>query len=62
MDHLTDAVGVLLNPRSLVGAAFLGALFFALASVVAALIRRSARRVEQHLSDITARGFVSAFA
>jgi len=62
MDHPFDAVGGLLNPGSLVGTVVLGALVFALASVVAVLIRRGARRVERHLTDVTALGFVSAFA
>jgi small-conductance mechanosensitive channel len=62
MDHLVDAAGGLLNPRSLVGAGFLGALVFALASVVVLLIRGTARRVGRHLSDVTALQFVSALA
>jgi len=62
MDHLIDAVGGSLDPSSLVGAALLGALTFALASVVVMLIRAGARRVGQHLSDVTALQFVSAFA
>ncbi len=62
MDHPLDAVGELLNPGSLVGTVFLGVLVFALASIVALLIRRGTRHVEQHLTDVTALGFVSAFA
>lgn len=62
MDHPLDAVGGLLSPGSLVGTVLLGALVFALASIVAVLIRRGARRVERHLTDVTALGFVSAFA
>ena len=57
-----DTVGGLLNPGSLVGAVFLGALLFVLASVVVILIRGGARRVGRHLSDVTALQFVSAFA
>lgn len=62
MDRSFDVVGGLLNPSSLVGTVLLAALVFALASVVAMLIRRGARRVERHLTDVTALGFVSAFA
>lgn len=52
----------MLNPRSLLGTVLLGALAFALASVVVVLIRRATRRVERHLTNVTALGFVSAFA
>lgn len=62
MSYLADAVGGMLNPRSPVGAAFLGAIVFGLASTVVALIRRSARRVGEHLSDVTALRFVSSFS
>jgi small-conductance mechanosensitive channel len=62
MDYPVDAVGALLNPRSVVGALFLGALVFALASIVVISIRGGARRVGRHLSDVTALQFVSAFA
>jgi small-conductance mechanosensitive channel len=62
---MNDAVewsGRLPSPGSLVGAIALGVLAFALASVVVVLIRRATRRVERHLTDVTALGFVSAFA
>lgn len=62
MDQTVDGVGGLLNPGSLFGAAFLGVLVFGFASVLVLLIRRGTRRVERHLTDITALGFVSAFA
>ncbi len=62
MDHSFDPVAGLLNPRSLVGAVFLAVLVFVLASAVAVLIRRGTRSVERHLTDVTALGFVSAFA
>lgn len=62
MDHPLTAVDGLLNPDSLVGALFLGALIFALASVVVLLIRRGTRRIARHLTDLTALGFVSALA
>ena len=51
-----------MSPDSLVGAIALGALVFALASVVAIVIRRAARRIAPHLTNVTALGFVSAFA
>ena len=60
--HPVDALGHLLNPTSLVGAVILGVLVFALASLVTVLIRRGTRRVERHLTDVTALAFVSAFA
>jgi small-conductance mechanosensitive channel len=62
MNHLTDAVSGMLDPRSLVGAALIGAIVLGLASVVVVLLRRSVRRIELHLSDVTALRFVSAFA
>lgn len=52
----------LMNPNALVGAVFLGVVFLLLATVVVMLIRRAARRVEIHLTDVTALRFVSAFA
>ncbi|MBV6522903.1 MAG: hypothetical protein MNPFHGCM_03053 [Gemmatimonadaceae bacterium] len=63
MNQFGNAVlGDMFNPRSVAGAIFFGALFLALASVVGLLIRRSARYVEGHLSDVTALRFVSTFA
>jgi small-conductance mechanosensitive channel len=62
MDQRFDALQHLLDPDSLTGAALLGALVFALASVVTMLIRRGTRRIERHLTDVTALGFASAFA
>ncbi|HZT56634.1 MAG TPA: mechanosensitive ion channel family protein [Burkholderiaceae bacterium] len=62
MDHLGDVARDALNRNSFVGAALLGALIFGLASVVVVLIRRTARRVGQHLSDVTALRFVSSLA
>jgi small-conductance mechanosensitive channel len=52
----------LLNPRSLIEAILLGVLVFGAASLAALLIRRSARRIKQHLTDLTALGFVSSSA
>ena len=51
-----------MNLRSLVGAVLLGALVLGLASVAALLIRRTARQMGQHLTDVTALEFVSSFA
>ncbi|CAM5784209.1 mechanosensitive ion channel domain-containing protein [Ottowia pentelensis] len=51
-----------LNPSSVVGAVVLGVLAFALSFIVALAIRRGTRRIRQHLTDVTALGFVSAFA
>jgi small-conductance mechanosensitive channel len=62
MSYLSDVIGTLFNPRSVVGAAFLGLLVFGIASVVVISIRGAARRMRPHLSDVTALQFVSAFA
>lgn len=43
----------LTNPNTLPGAIFYGVLFLGLAMFLSILIRRAARQVEQHLSDIT---------
>jgi small-conductance mechanosensitive channel len=51
----------LFNPKTLIGALFWGGLFLLAATVVAALSRRLARRLEQRLSDTTGLGFVNAF-
>jgi small-conductance mechanosensitive channel len=62
MDDPVDAVGRWLNPRTIGGAAVLGAVVFALASLVVLSIRVGARRLGRHLSDITTLQFVSALA
>jgi small-conductance mechanosensitive channel len=62
MEQLNASASHFLDPGSLLGASILGALFFALASVVVLLIRGGVRRVERHLSDVTALQFVSALA
>lgn len=60
MENLFDVIRQdLLNPKSLVGALFYGAIFIGLATVVAAVIRRAARRVEPRLTDVTALRFVT---
>jgi moderate conductance mechanosensitive channel len=50
-----------LNPRTPLGAVTLGLLFLLVAMTFAALVRRAARRVEIHLSDVTGLSFASAF-
>lgn len=63
MDYLLDAIRKdLLDPKSLIGALFYGVVFIGLATVLAVVIRRSARRVEPRLSDTTGLRFASAFA
>jgi small-conductance mechanosensitive channel len=61
MDYPAEITRDLLNPRSIVGAAVLGAIVFALASLVAISVRGGARRLGRHLSDVTALQFVIAF-
>ena len=63
MDYLLDAIRKdLLDPKTLVGALFYGVAFIGLATVLAVTIRKTARRVESRLSDVTAFRFVSALA
>jgi len=63
LDYLLDAIHKdLLDPKSLIGALFYGIIFVGLATVMAAVIRRSARRIEPRLTDVTGIRFVSAFA
>lgn len=57
----TAGLGTLLAPRTLFGALFWGAVLLLAAITVSVAIRRTARRVAQHLSDTTGLGFVSAF-
>lgn len=52
----------LLDPNSLIGALFYFVVFIGFATVLITLIRRTARRVESHLSDVTGLRFVTAFA
>lgn len=51
-----------LDPGNALGAAFYGVIIFTLASLLALAIRRSTRRIERGLSDITVLQFVSVFA
>ena len=63
MDYLLDAVSKdLLDPKTFIGSIFYGVVFVGLATALAAVIRRTARRVEPRLSDVTGLRFVSAFA
>ncbi len=57
---MNDSAARFLNPATPIGAALLGALFFALAFAAMLLIRGGTRRVGRHLSDTTALQFVSA--
>ena len=50
------------NPDTLGGALAWALVFFAIATGIAAGIRRSTRRVELHLSDVTGFRFAAAFA
>jgi small-conductance mechanosensitive channel len=50
------------NPKTPLGAVSFAILFLVLASTLAALVRRAARRVQVHLTDVTGLAFASAFA
>ncbi|BBP03521.1 hypothetical protein TPL01_08460 [Sulfuriferula plumbiphila] len=52
----------LLNPATLLGAAFYGLVFLAFAMILGRLVRRFSRRVESHFTDVTGIAFASAFA
>ncbi len=61
MSRLLDTVmSNLLDPQTLIGAAFFAIVFFIAASVLAAIVRKAARRIEAHLSDATGLAFASA--
>ena len=63
LNNLIDPISRdLLNPNSLAGIAFLGAIFFVATTVVVVLIRKGAHQIENHLTDVTALQFVSSFA
>src|SRR4051812_27463251 len=51
----------MLNPRTIIGFLFLGAIFFVLATTLVVLIRRLTRHIEPHLTDVTALRFISTF-
>lgn len=50
----------LLDPHTVIGAISLAIVFFLIAATLAAVLRRAARRVAVHLSDVTGLGFASA--
>ena len=50
------------NPDTLIGAVAWGLVFLAIATGIAAGIRRFTRRVESHLTDVTGLRFAAAFA
>lgn len=61
--NLVDAVpSGWLDRHPCLGPGMLGALIFSLASATVLLIRSSTRRIESHLSDVTALQFGSAQA
>jgi small-conductance mechanosensitive channel len=63
MDYLLGAIHkYLLNPHTLIGTAVWGVVFIGFATMLAAVIRRFARRVESRLTDVTGLRFASAFA
>lgn len=62
MHHPSIGAGSMFDPASPMGTAFYGVVIFALASLAAMVIRRSARHVERGLSDTTVLQFVSVFA
>jgi small-conductance mechanosensitive channel len=49
------------NPATIIGSLFLGAVFFCLATSLVVLIRRLTRHIEPHLTDVTALRFISTF-
>jgi moderate conductance mechanosensitive channel len=61
MNPLLDTAKInLLNPQTLIGALFFGILFLIAASALATIIRKAAKRIENHLSDKTGLAFASA--
>ena len=62
MDKLSHLLSHdMFNPNKFAGALFYGALALLVASVLAYLVRRFARRLEKRLSDVTVLRFVSLF-
>ena len=51
----------LLNPNTILGAAIYALIFLGVALALGTLIRKVARRVETHLTDVTALRFASSF-
>jgi len=61
MDQILDVLKHnLLNPQTLIGAASLGILFFLAATALAIIVRRAAKQIQLHLSDVTGLSFASA--
>jgi small-conductance mechanosensitive channel len=58
-DFLHLALSDLLSPRTVLGALVLGGIFLVTAVGLAAFVRRGARRLEMHLSDVTGLAFAS---
>jgi moderate conductance mechanosensitive channel len=54
--------GTVLDPATLVGAVLYAAVFVAAALLLAMLVRRGARRIGSHLTDVTGLRFLSALA
>lgn len=62
MNKMLDAIQHdFLNPRTSIGAISLGLLFLVAAIALATFVRRGARRLRSHLSDVTGLAFASAF-
>jgi uncharacterized protein YqhQ len=51
----------LLDPKTLSGAVVWGVIFIGLTTILSALVRRTARRIEAQLSDVNELSFFSAF-
>ncbi len=62
MNDMLDAIQHdFFNPRTSIGAVSFGVLFLLAAITLAAFVRRGARRLKSHLSDVTGLAFASAF-
>jgi moderate conductance mechanosensitive channel len=62
MNYLLEAARHdFLNPRTALGAVSFGIFFLVFAIALAAVVRRGARQLESHLSDVTGLSFASAF-
>ncbi len=63
MDQLGGALrAAVVDPKTLVGAVFWALIFTTVAVILTVAIRRAARRLEPHLSDLTGLRFVTALA
>jgi small-conductance mechanosensitive channel len=62
MNNMVDAIQHdFFNPHTSIGAVSLGVLFLLAAIALAGFVRRGARRLKPHLSDVTGLAFASAF-